>query len=144
MSVKRHASKVKLQSVAFRRTRSDHSREVAEDYVELIADLIDEQGMARGKDVALRLGVANATVVKTLKRLQAAGLITQVPYHPIDLTSEGWRLAEAGRRKHEVVERFLLALGVTEEAARIDAEGIEHHVSDETLKAMTRFLARNS
>jgi DtxR family transcriptional regulator, manganese transport regulator len=144
MSAKPRPNKAKLQSAAFRRTRTDHSRELTEDYVELIADLIDERGSARGTDVAVRLGVANATVVKMLKRLSDMGLITQEPYRPIDLTGEGWHLAETGRRKHEVVERFLLALGVSEDTARIDSEGIEHHVSGETLKAMARFLARNT
>lgn len=134
----------KLQSAAFKRTRADHQKELAEDYVELIADLIDERGLARGSDVALRLGVANATVVKVLKRLQDLGLVTQEPYRPIDLTSDGWQMAHNGRKRHQIVERFLLALGITEQTARIDSEGIEHHVSDETLKAMARFLARNS
>ena len=134
----------KLQSAAFRRTRSDHQKERAEDYVELIADLIDERGLARGTDVAIRLGVANATVVKMMKRLCDAGLVTQEPYREILLTGEGWLLAQHGRRRHTIVERFLLALGLSEETARIDSEGIEHHVSDETLKAMARFVARNS
>lgn len=138
------SGKAKLQSQAFKRTRSDHSKELAEDYVELIADLIDEKGTARGTDVALRLGVANATVVKMLKRLSDMGLVTQEPYRPIDLTGDGWQLAELGRKKHQIVERFLLALGVNEETARIDSEGIEHHVSEDTLRAMGRFLARNS
>lgn len=133
----------KLRSAAFRRVRDDHRGELAGDYVELIADLIDERGEARGTDVAMRLGVANATVVKTLKRLQEMGLIAQEPYRAIFLTSEGWKLADDGRRRHKVVEDFLLALGVNAETARIDSEGIEHHVSAETLKAMGRFLARN-
>jgi DtxR family transcriptional regulator, manganese transport regulator len=137
-------TKAKLQSQAFKRTRSDHQKELAEDYVELIADIIDERGIARGTDVALRLGVANATVVKMLKRLQDMGLITQEPYRPIDLTGDGWHLAQRGRKRHQIVERFLLALGVSEDIARIDSEGIEHHVSDETLKAMGRFVAKNS
>ena len=132
----------KLRSQAFRRIRADHQSELAEDYVELIADLIDERGEARGSDIALRLGVANATVVKTLKRLQDSGLVTQEPYRSIFLTGEGWRMAEDGRRKHRIVQSFLLALGVSEDTARIDAEGIEHHVSEETLRAMARFLAR--
>lgn len=136
--------KARLQSAAFKRTRSDHSKELAEDYVELIADIIDERGLARGTDVALRLGVANATVVKMLKRLSDMGLVTQEPYRPIDLTGEGWQMAELGRKKHQVVERFLLALGVNEDTARIDSEGIEHHVSEDTLRAMGRFLARHS
>ncbi|MGQ0485886.1 MAG: manganese-binding transcriptional regulator MntR [Hyphomicrobiales bacterium] len=133
----------KLRSAAFRRVRADHQAELAGDYVELIADLIDERGEARGTDVAMRLGVANATVVKTLKRLQDAGLVAQEPYRAIFLTGDGWKLAEDGRRKHRVVEDFLLALGVGAATARIDSEGIEHHVSDETLRAMARFLARS-
>lgn len=132
----------KLQSAAFRRIRVDHSSELAEDYVELIADLIDERGEARGTDIAMRLGVANATVVKTLKRLQDMGLVTQEPYRAIFLTTEGWKRADDGRRKHKIVESFLLSLGVDAETARIDSEGIEHHVSEETLKAMSRFLVR--
>ena len=133
----------KLSSAAFRRIRADHQSELAEDYVELIADLIDERGEARGTDIALRLGVANATVVKTLKRLQEGGLVTQEPYRAIFLTSEGWKMADDGRRKHKIVQGFLLALGVSEETARNDSEGIEHHVSGETLRAMARFLARS-
>ena len=133
----------KLRSAAFRRIRADHQVELAGDYVELIADLIDERGEARGTDVAMRLGVANATVVKTLKRLQDAGLVAQEPYRAIFLTGDGWKMAEDGRRKHKIVEGFLLAIGVSAATARIDSEGIEHHVSEETLRAMARFLARN-
>ena len=51
-------------------------------------------------------------------------------------------MAEDGKRKHEIVEKFLLAIGVPEAIARIDSEGIEHHVSVDTLKAMARFLVR--
>lgn len=136
------AGGARLRSAAFRSVRADHSSELAEDYVELIADLIDEKGEARGSDIALRLGVANATVVKALKRLQDAGLVTQEPYRSVFLTGDGWKMAEDGRRKHRIVEGFLLALGVSEDQARIDSEGIEHHVSEETLKAMARFMAR--
>ncbi|MFO1121356.1 MAG: manganese-binding transcriptional regulator MntR [Hyphomicrobiales bacterium] len=132
----------RLRSAAFTRIRADHQSELAEDYVELIADLIDERGEARGTDIALRLGVANATVVKTLRRLQDAGLVSQEPYRAIFLTGDGWKMAEDGRRKHRIVEDFLLALGVGEDIARMDSEGIEHHVSEETLRAMSRFLAR--
>jgi DtxR family manganese transport transcriptional regulator len=128
------------RSAAFERIRADHQRELAEDYVELIADLIEERGEARGSDVASRLGVANATVVKTLKRLQDERLIEQQPYRAIFLTAAGRKLAADGRRRHGIVESFLRALGVGEETARVDAEGIEHHVSEATLAAMERFL----
>ena len=143
MSAKK-AKTAKLQSAAFRRTRADHQSELTEDYVELIADLIDDKGEARGNDVAIRLGVANATVVKMLKRLQDRGLVTQEPYRDIMLTGEGWQMADNGRKRHSIVENFLLALGVSTETARIDSEGIEHHVSEETLKAMARFCIRKN
>ena len=141
MKAKRLQS-AKLRSAAFKRTRADHQVEISEDYVELIAELIDEKGEARGTDIALRLGVANATVVKTLKRLQDQGLVMQEPYRAIFLSVEGWKMAEDGKRKHDIVEKFLLAIGVPEATARIDSEGIEHHVSVETLEAMARFLIR--
>lgn len=135
--------KSKLQSAPFQRTRADHQSELMEDYVELIADFIDDRGEARGNDLALRLGVANATVVKMLKRMAEKGLIEQEPYRPILLTGDGWSLAEQGRKRHTIVENFLLALGASVETARIDSEGIEHHVSDETLRLMARFVARH-
>lgn len=143
VTVRRKIPSARLRSAAFRRVRADHTVELAADYVELIADLIDEKGEARGTDIALRLGVANATVVKTLKRLQELGLVTQEPYRAIFLTGDGWAMADDSRRKHKVVEALLLALGVSPETARSDAEGMEHHVSSETLKAMARFLARS-
>ncbi len=133
----------KIRSAAFKRVRADHSAELAEDYVEMIADLIDDRGEARCTDVAMRLGVANATVVKTLKRLQTIGLVAQEPYRAIFLTTEGWKMADDARRRHALVEKFLLALGVSQETARIDSEGIEHHVSVETLRAMAKFLVRS-
>ena len=140
---KKKEPSAKLRSAAFKRVRADHQSELAGDYVELIADLIDERGEARGTDIAMRLGVANATVVKTLKRLQDQGLVSQEPYRAIFLTEDGMKMADDGRRKHRIVEGFLLALGVSADTARIDSEGIEHHVSHETLRAMARFLARN-
>jgi DtxR family transcriptional regulator, manganese transport regulator len=133
----------KLRSQAFKRVRADHQAELAQDYVEMIADLIDERGEARCTDLALRLGVANATVVKTLRRLVAQDLVTQEPYRAVFLTAEGWKMAEDGRRRHALVEKFLLHLGVSPATARVDAEGIEHHVRIETLRAMGRFIAKS-
>jgi len=133
----------RTRPAAFRRIRADHHSELAEDYVELIADLMDERGEARGTDIAQRLGVSNATVVKTLRRLQEYHLIHQEPYRSVFLTDAGRKMADEGRRRHKIVESFLVALGVKPEVARIDAEGLEHHVSADTLGAMERFLKRD-
>jgi DtxR family manganese transport transcriptional regulator len=126
----------------YRRARSDHARETGEDYVELIADLIRESGEARAVDVARRLGVTHVTVGKTLARLQREGLVTSAPYRSIFLTPRGKRLAHRARQRHELVVEFLLALGVPTRDAEADAEGIEHHISPQTLKAMKRFCQR--
>lgn len=128
------------QAEGFDRTRSDHRNEIAEDYVELIADLIDATGEARAVDLANRLGVSNATVTNAITRLQREGLVHSEPYRAIFLTQDGRDLAEHCRRRHRIVYRFLLSLGVAEDVARIDAEGIEHHVSDATLAAFDRLL----
>ena len=128
------------QAEGFDRTRSDHRNEIAEDYVELIADLIDATGEARAVDLANRLGVSNATVTNAITRLQREGLVHSEPYRAIFLTQDGRDLAEHCRRRHRIVYRFLRSLGVAEDVARIDAEGIEHHVSDATLAAFDRLL----
>lgn len=125
---------------SFRKTRNNRRTELVEDYVELIADLIDHDREARQVDIAQRLGVAQPTVAKMLKRLAAEGLIQQRPYRGVFLTAEGKELAERSRQRHQIVESFLCALGISSETARIDAEGIEHHVSAETLDAFRAFV----
>ena len=84
--------------------------------------------------------MTNATVNNTVTRLQREGLVHSEPYRAIFLTAEGRDLAEHCRRRHLIVYRFLRSLGVSEEVARVDAEGIEHHVSNETLDAFDRLL----
>jgi DtxR family transcriptional regulator, manganese transport regulator len=124
---------------SFRQAREARRLELIEDYVELIADLIRDGGEARQVDIAARLGVAQPTVAKMLRRLADEGLVSWRPYRGIFLTEEGATVAERSRERHRLVEAFLLALGVDAETARRDAEGIEHHVSDETLAAFERF-----
>ena len=123
----------------FRHARAARRVALVEDYVELIADLIDSRGEARQVDIARRLGVAQPTVAKMLRRLCEDGFVVQRPYRGVFLTEPGRTLAEASRSRHRIVEGFLRALGVSAETARIDAEGIEHHVSQETLAAFRRF-----
>lgn len=127
---------------SFRKARTARRSELVDDYVELIADLIDDGGEARQVDIAARLGVAQPTVAKMLKRLADDGLIAQRPYRGVFLTDAGRLLAEASRERHQVVEAFLRALGISAETARVDSEGIEHHVSEETLSAFRAFVER--
>lgn len=127
----------------FRRVRDAHQTEMAEDYVELIADLIDEKGEARVVDLAECLGVTKPTVNNAIQRLQRDGFVMSEPYRAIFLTEKGRGLAAASRERHGVVREFLLALGVDAETADADAEGIEHHVSVATLEAFRKHLAKS-
>lgn len=124
----------------FARTRADHRDETAEDYVEAIADLIDEGRAARVGDLARLMGVSHVTVSRIVGRLRELGLVLAEPYRPVELTPAGRRLAERSRVRHETVLAFLLAIGVPRKQAEIDAEGIEHHVSDATVRAMERVV----
>ena len=128
---------------AFHGVRKARRSELAEDYVELIAELIRIQGEARPVDIAAKMGVTAPTVVKTLNRLARHGLITREKYRSIFLTEAGRALAEACRNRHDIVLRFLLSLGLDPETAERDAEGIEHHVSEQTLSLFASFSDRS-
>lgn len=128
----------------FARVRRAHASEVTEDYVEAIGDLIAESGSARVGDLARRFGVSHATVSRTVGRLQRDGYVETEPYKPVTLTPLGEELAARSRERHERVLRFLRAIGVPEEAAEIDAEGVEHHVSLRTLEAFDSISDRDT
>ena len=128
------------QAIRFGKARSAQSGALLEDYVELISDLLSLSGEARPTDIARRLGVSHPTVIKTIGRLKREGLAVAKPYRGVFLTEPGERLADRVRARHRVVVNLLLAVGVPAEAAEIDAEGMEHHVSDTTLAAFARFL----
>ncbi len=138
---RRRRRRVHSTTEGFKQVRIDHASEMAEDYVELIDDLIARHGEARLVDIAEHMGVSHVTANKTVARLLRDGLVQKRPYRAIFLTDEGKKLADASRRKHVVVVEFLCALGVPEDQARIDAEGIEHHISDVTLAAMSKYVA---
>ncbi|WOH48681.1 manganese-binding transcriptional regulator MntR [Bradyrhizobium sp. sBnM-33] len=128
------------QARRFGKARSARSTAVLEDYVELISDLLGTTGEARPTDIARRLGVSHPTAIDTIARLKREDLVTARPYRGVFLTEKGETLAKRVRARHRLVVDVLLALGVPQEAAEADAEGIEHHVSDVTLKAFAEFL----
>ncbi|MCS7062486.1 MAG: manganese-binding transcriptional regulator MntR [Methylacidiphilales bacterium] len=125
-----------------RHTRAAHAEERSQDYLETIADLILQRGEARATDLARALGVTHATVVRMVQRLQKQGLVSSLPYRSIFLTTKGRKIAQQAKNRHELVVRFLESIGVPPVIARKDAEGIEHHVSEETLSAFERFVLR--
>ena len=124
----------------FNQARAAQSMALLEDYAEMIDDLTREFGEARITEIAGRMGVAHPTATKAVARLKREGLATSRPYRGVFLTEEGIALAEKVRVRHRTVVDLLIAVGVPAEAAELDAEGIEHHVSDVTLAAFDRFL----
>ena len=132
--------KIKARSVPFSQTRSRHASETAEDYVEAVMELIEEQGECRVLDLARYFNVSHVTVSRIVKRLQDEKLLSSKPYKLVELTAKGSKLAKRVKGRHEVVLAFLIKLGVDKANAEIDSEGIEHHVGSQTLAAMKRFL----
>lgn len=129
------------QADRFARAREAQARAVLEDYVEMIGDLIAAHGEARVADIAERMGVAHPTATKAVSRLKREGLATSRPYRGVFLTEAGAQLADTVRARHRTVVDLLIAVGVPRETAEIDAEGIEHHVSQQTLDAFEGYLA---
>lgn len=129
-----------MRAKPFNITRSQHLKETAEDYTELIADLITEKGEAKTCDIARCMNISHVTALRAIKRLQRDGYVETTPHKPVRLTPKGERLASFSKRRHAIVLEFLIKLGVSKDIAVIDTEGIEHHISPETLKIFENFL----
>jgi DtxR family manganese transport transcriptional regulator len=129
-----------VQAKRFSAARQRRAASMLEDYTELIADLIACNGEARTTDIAERLGVAHPTASKAIARLKREGLAVARPYRGVFLTDAGKAMAERSRQRHRLVVDLLLAVGVPLEAAEADAEGVEHYVSQTTLRAFAAFV----
>jgi len=126
----------KIDAKSYIHTRKVHENELAEDYVELIADLINKEGEARIVDIANHLGISKATANQTINRLVKKGLLTSKPYRSIYLTKKGKTTAFKSSLRHKIVYDFLIALGIDKETAELDSEGMEHHVGNKTLNKL--------
>lgn len=109
----------------------------SQDYLEQIFHLIELKGYARSVDIATNLGVSQASVSAMLKRLGADGLVVYEKYRGVILTPKGSDLAQHIIKRHEVLTRLLRHFGLDEETIYRDVEGMEHHISAQTLKAFT-------
>ena len=128
--------------MSFSKVRNAHKTENTEDYLELIAELLNSKGEARIVDIAESLGIAQATANKTIQRLQTQGFVKREPYRSIFLTVKGQKIASKSKKRHNIVYNFLLNLGLDKDTASEDAEGIEHHVSEKTLRKMDNFNSK--
>ena len=130
---------LEFNSDRFEQVRSARNSETAEDYTEMIADLIRNAGEARAVDLAKHFGVTGPTVNSIIRRLVRDGLVVSKPYRSIFLTDKGQILADYCKKRHEIVYDFLIKIGVNSDTAKNDAEGIEHHVSAETLRVFEKY-----
>lgn len=120
-----------------RRRRSALSNSTAvEDYLERILELIDSKGYARVVDIATSLKISQASVTNMVQRLDSDGLLKYEKYRGLVLTAAGEALARNIAQRHEQLTAFLQLLGVDQRVIDHDVEGMEHHVSPATLRAL--------
>lgn len=132
----------KQRSRSFRATRKHHGTESAEDYTELIADLISDTGEARTGMIADNLGISHVTALRTIRRLQEQGYLQTARHKPVTLTAKGRELAAFSKQRHELLLEFFKRIGVSDRQAEIDVEGAEHHISAETLGRIAALMKR--
>jgi DtxR family transcriptional regulator, manganese transport regulator len=116
-----------------------------EDYLERILELINSKGYARVIDIAAALGISQASVTNMVQRLDAEGLLKYEKYRGLILTAAGKKLASRIAQRHQLLTEFFKLLGLDERVIHRDVEGMEHHISPPTLRALaalTRQLRR--
>ena len=123
--------------------RDQNKNEILEDYVEAIDEIFNKKGSVKNVDLCKFFGVSNATVCKNIKRLIKAQLVESEKYKNIFLTKNGKKLANQSNERHQIVFNFLTQLGVSRKTAETDSEGMDHHISEETLRIMKKFIKSN-
>ncbi len=111
-----------------------------EDYLEKIYELMKDKGYARVSDIAISLSVQPSSVTKMLQKLDEQDYVTYEKYRGIVLTKSGEQMGRAMKQRHSMLEDLLRMLGLEEEIIRVDVEGIEHHVSPQTLCELTSLV----
>ena len=120
--------------------KKDERTDRMEDYLEVIYELVEEKGYATTVDISTYLNVSSPSVTKMVQRLDESGYLNYEKYRGIKLTSEGIRVARNIRNRHGLLAEFFKIIGVDEEIANNDAEGIEHHLHPQTIKKLEEFV----
>jgi Mn-dependent DtxR family transcriptional regulator len=114
-----------------------------EDYLEAIQELIETRGYAKVIEIAEKLNLKGPSVTRMVQRLSKAGYLKYEKYRGIVMTDLGRATATEMQRRHALLRRFLIGLGVDSKTADADAEGMEHHVSPKTLKCLSEWLEKS-
>jgi Mn-dependent DtxR family transcriptional regulator len=128
--------------------RPKHSRSAlgsstaVEDYLERILELINSKGYARVVDIAAALKISQASVTNMIQRLDAEGLLKYEKYRGLILTTAGKNLARQIAHRHRLLTDFLRLLGLDDRVIHHDVEGMEHHISPSTLRAIAALTAQ--
>lgn len=111
-----------------------------EDYLEQIHNLIEQKGYARVVDIAANLSISQASVTAMIQKLDAEGFLVYERYRGVILTDHGRAIGKAIAHRHDVLTRLLASFGLDPETVHRDVEGMEHHISRQTLQALTLIL----
>ena len=131
----------RLESIkAARKTKKISSTTSEEDYLEVIAELVEMKGYATTLDISRFMNVSPPSVTKMLQKLDEKKYLEYEKYHGINLTSMGKQVADTIRRKHSILLEFFEILNVGKEIANQDAEGLEHHLNDKTIRQLRKYI----
>ncbi|MEC0371962.1 transcriptional regulator MntR [Paenibacillus chibensis] len=117
-----------------------------EDYLERIYKLIDEKGYARVSDIAEGLEVHPSSVTKMIQKLDKDEYLIYEKYRGLVLTSKGKKMGKRLVDRHKLLEEFLAMIGVSDEHIYTDVEGIEHHLSWDSIthiETLVEFFRRD-
>src|SRR5437867_1546402 len=124
------------------KTNPSRNSAAVEDYLERILELINRKGYARVVDIAAALKISQASVTNMVQRLDADQLLKYEKYRGLILTPAGKTLAQKIARRHKLLTDFLSMLGLDERVIYHDVEGMEHHISAPTLRAIEALTAQ--
>jgi len=131
----------RLESIkAAHKTKKTISTTSEEDYLEVIAELVELKGYATTLDISRFMNVSPPSVTKMLQKLDEKKYLEYEKYHGINLTDIGNQVADAIRRKHSTLLEFFEILNIGKEIANQDTEGLEHHLNDKTIRRLRKFI----
>jgi len=131
----------RLESIkAAHKTKKTSSTTSEEDYLEVIAELVELKGYATTLDISRFMNVSPPSVTKMLQKLDEKKYLEYEKYHGINLTNIGKQVADTIRRKHSILLEFFEILNVGKGIANQDTEGLEHHLNDKTIRQLRKFI----